>query len=115
MPISNICHSNTLRAQQTAEIFASSLNLADISEVEYLSPNDDISLIKQNLTLDNALYIANDVEVTTFSHDFTCGSIIFEDALIKSIAIMVNIPLKTKTHRLIRLTFFASNSINGLS
>lgn len=39
------------------------------------------------ISLDNALYIANDVEVTTFSHDFTCGSIIFEDALIKSIAI----------------------------
>ena len=59
VPISNICHSNKLRAQQTAEIFASSLNLAEVSEVEYLSPNDDISLIKQNLTLDNALYIGH--------------------------------------------------------
>jgi phosphohistidine phosphatase len=57
--ISTICHSNKLRAQQTAEIFASNLNLADVSEAEHLSPNDDISLIKQNLTLDNTLYIGH--------------------------------------------------------
>ena len=31
--------------------------------------------------------MAKDVEVTNCSNDITCGSIIFEDALIKSIAI----------------------------
>lgn len=33
------------------------------------------------------LYIVNDVEVIIFSYDFMCGSIIFEDVLIKSIVI----------------------------
>jgi len=58
-PISNIYHSNKLRARQTAEIFSSSLSLTKTTEHEHLSPNDDISLIRQHLTSANALYIGH--------------------------------------------------------
>ena len=57
--ISHIFHSNKLRAKQTAEIFASILNAIKISEIENLSPNDDVSLIEQSFTLDNALYVGH--------------------------------------------------------
>lgn len=56
--ISGIFHSNKLRAQQTAIEFCSILNVRKIVETKYLSPNDDIALIKPELT-NNALYIGH--------------------------------------------------------
>jgi phosphohistidine phosphatase len=59
IPVTNIFHSKKLRSQQTAEIFSSILKQAKISDIDHLSPNDDISLIKQHLTTSNALYIGH--------------------------------------------------------
>ena len=64
IPVTNIFHSKKLRSQQTAEIFSSVLKSIDlkqakISGIDHLSPNDDISLIKQHLTASNALYIGH--------------------------------------------------------
>ncbi len=59
MPVSNIFHSDKLRARQTAEIFSSVLNVTKTSEIKNLSPNDDISLIKPDLSISNALYIGH--------------------------------------------------------
>jgi len=64
IPVTNIFHSQKLRSQQTAEIFSSVLKSIDlkqakISGIDHLSPNDDISLIKQHLTTSNALYIGH--------------------------------------------------------
>ena len=57
--ISAIFHSGKLRALQTAEIFASALNIQNITAAEHLSPNDDVQLLSQNLTTENALYIGH--------------------------------------------------------
>ena len=57
--ISSIFHSGKLRAIQTAEIIASTLNIKTVSPTDYLSPNDDITLIKQHLNVDNALYVGH--------------------------------------------------------
>ncbi len=57
--ISQIFHSGKLRAEQTARIFASMLEPSTISAIDYLSPNDDITLLAENLTSDNALYIGH--------------------------------------------------------
>ena len=58
-PVTDIFHSNKLRAQQTAEIFSSILQQTRTSVIDYLSPNDDIALIKPQLTSNNALYIGH--------------------------------------------------------
>jgi phosphohistidine phosphatase len=57
--ISQIFHSGKLRALQTAEIFATTLNLKAVSKLEHISPNDDIHLIEQQLCINNALYIGH--------------------------------------------------------
>lgn len=57
--ISHIFHSGKLRALQTAEIFATSLKIPATSAIEHLSPNDDVSLLAQKLTINNALYIGH--------------------------------------------------------
>ncbi len=57
--ISQIFHSGKRRAEQTAEIFASTLNVASVSTIDFLSPNDDITLLLPYLTIDNALYIGH--------------------------------------------------------
>jgi phosphohistidine phosphatase len=59
MSISSIFHSGKLRAQQTADIIASILNIKTVTATDYLSPNDDITLIKQHLNADNALYVGH--------------------------------------------------------
>jgi phosphohistidine phosphatase len=59
IPISAIFHSDKLRAQQTADIFSSILNPASVSELKYLSPNSDPTLIGQSFTINNALYIGH--------------------------------------------------------
>ena len=59
LPVSAIFHSDKLRARQTADIFSSILNPASMSELEYLSPNSDPTLINQSFTINNALYIGH--------------------------------------------------------
>jgi phosphohistidine phosphatase len=59
LPVNHIFHSGKLRALQTAEIFASILNATSVSAIDYLSPNDDVALIAQNLNINNALYIGH--------------------------------------------------------
>lgn len=65
--ISAIFHSGKLRALQTAEIFASVLNIQDIAAAKHLSPNDDVRLLAQNLTIENALYIGHHRSVIAVS------------------------------------------------
>ena len=57
--IANVFHSGKLRAQQTAEIIASILNIETVSATDYLSPNDDVALIKQHLNVDKTLYVGH--------------------------------------------------------
>ena len=57
--ISEIFHSGKLRASQTAEIFAATLNVSTVSAIEGLSPNDDVTLLTQNLDINNALYVGH--------------------------------------------------------
>jgi phosphohistidine phosphatase len=59
IPVSAIFHSDKLRAQQTADIFSSTLNLASMSELDHLSPGSDLTLIDQTFTKNNALYIGH--------------------------------------------------------
>jgi phosphohistidine phosphatase len=58
-PVSSIFHSGKLRALQTAEIFASLINISTISVIDHLSPNDDVTLTAQNFKVNNALYVGH--------------------------------------------------------
>lgn len=58
MPISKIFHSGKLRALQTAEIIASEYNITTTT-LDYLSPNDDISTLLENLQTNHVLYIGH--------------------------------------------------------
>jgi len=58
IPVSRIFHSGKLRATQTAEIFASNLNITQVSAHEHLSPNDDVSLFADTLK-NHALYVGH--------------------------------------------------------
>lgn len=58
-PITSIFHSGKLRAAQTAEIFASEMDISTTSETDGLSPNDDVTLLTQKLNIDHALYIGH--------------------------------------------------------
>ena len=58
-PVSRIFHSGKLRATQTAEIFASTLAVSTLSIAGQLSPNDDVTLLANNLNVDNALYVGH--------------------------------------------------------
>lgn len=57
--VSQIFHSGKLRARQTAEIFASTLNINTLSTSDQLSPNDDVTQTTSLLDIDNALYIGH--------------------------------------------------------
>ena len=59
MPVFQIFHSGKLRAQQTAEIFAEHLSVTSVTAIVNLSPNDDVSVLAKNLTIENALYIGH--------------------------------------------------------
>jgi phosphohistidine phosphatase len=59
IPISTIFHSGKLRASQTADIIASTLNVPTTSETNHLSPNDDVTMLAQNLSTDTALYVGH--------------------------------------------------------
>jgi phosphohistidine phosphatase len=58
-PVSHIFHSGKLRAQQTAEVIASVLNVNKIDAIDHLSPNDDPALITQELNETAALYVGH--------------------------------------------------------
>lgn len=57
-PVCRIFHSGKLRAEQTAKVFASNLNVTPVSEHADLSPNDDVSLFAKSL-VNNALYVGH--------------------------------------------------------
>ena len=57
--ISKIFHSGKLRAQQTADIFASTLAVDDVADVIGFSPNDDVKQTLTQLTDENALYVGH--------------------------------------------------------
>ena len=62
-PVDAVAHSGKLRALQTAQIFATELNLSTVNACEFLSPNDDVSLLAGYLETDTArnhtLYIGH--------------------------------------------------------
>ena len=58
-PISSIFHSGKLRASQTADIFATTLNVATKTEVDGLSLNDDVAVLAQNLNINDTLYVGH--------------------------------------------------------
>ncbi|MBE9563916.1 MAG: phosphohistidine phosphatase SixA, partial [Proteobacteria bacterium] len=57
--VSQIFHSGKLRARQTAEIFAEHLSVTSVTAIDKLSPNDDVTLIAQNLQTNDALYVGH--------------------------------------------------------
>ena len=57
--VNHIFHSGKLRASQTAEIFAGTIKLSSTSAVDGLSPNDDVTLLAQNLNINHALYVGH--------------------------------------------------------
>jgi len=57
--ISKIFHSGKLRAQQTAQVFASKLAIDDIAVVNGFLPNDDVKQSITQLTTEDALYIGH--------------------------------------------------------
>ena len=63
IPVTQIFHSGKLRALQTAQIFAAELDTSTVSAIDHLSPNDDASLLAQDLQADDrttsALYIGH--------------------------------------------------------
>lgn len=59
LPISSVFHSGKLRASQTADILALTLNITTKAAVDGLSPNDDVALLAQNLNINDALYVGH--------------------------------------------------------
>ena len=58
-PVTRIFHSGKLRAAQTAEIFSDILKVPSISAIKGMSPNDDVTLLAQQLNVEHALYIGH--------------------------------------------------------
>ena len=58
-PLSRIFHSGKLRAQQTAEIVASAMDISTIEVANGLSPNDDVKMLAAELSNDDALYVGH--------------------------------------------------------
>jgi len=73
MAISAVFHSGKLRAQQTAEIFADTLQINNLIEIGFLSPNESIALFIQNLTTDKALYIGHLPHLEKLTSKLVCG------------------------------------------
>ncbi|WP_163832046.1 phosphohistidine phosphatase SixA [Spartinivicinus ruber] len=57
--IKKICHSEKLRAKQTAAVFAENLNVNSLVEVTGMSPNDDPNILVDNLLEDGAMYVGH--------------------------------------------------------
>ena len=56
--ITKVCHSSKLRAEQTASIFASILDVSEVTQLDGMNPNDDPSIIIGNMT-DATMYIGH--------------------------------------------------------
>ena len=59
LTIHQIFHSGKLRAQQTAEIFASALNTDTPLPIKNFSPNDNVKLAAAELNIESALYVGH--------------------------------------------------------
>jgi len=59
IPISTIFHSGKLRASQTADIIAATLDITATSVIDHLSPNDDVHWLVDKLNTDAALYVGH--------------------------------------------------------
>ncbi len=59
IPVSDIYHSGKLRAQQTAEIYATALNIPSLLISNHLSPNDDVKQFAEKLKFNHALYVGH--------------------------------------------------------
>ena len=57
--ITKICHSGKFRAQQTARLFAETLGINNIAEINGLNPNDDPSSLIKQLTEDAVMYVGH--------------------------------------------------------
>jgi phosphohistidine phosphatase len=57
--ITSVFHSGKLRAAQTADIMAAAMGLDAVTMIEGLSPNDEVSLLSQNLDANDALYVGH--------------------------------------------------------
>ena len=57
--ITSIFHSGKLRAEQTAEIMATAMNLDAATMIEGLAPNDEVTLLSQKLDSSDALYVGH--------------------------------------------------------
>lgn len=73
IPISQIFHSEKLRASQTANIVASMINVKSVSAIDHLSPNDDVTLIAKNLNISNALYVGHLPHLDKLASYLICG------------------------------------------
>lgn len=59
IPVSKIFHSGKLRAQQTAEIFATTLITPAPTMLSGMLPMDDYKILKDSLNTDQALYVGH--------------------------------------------------------
>ena len=59
IPVSCIFHSGKRRAQQTAEIFASTLSTPASTAIHGMSPMDSCEILKNNLNTNHALYVGH--------------------------------------------------------
>ncbi len=57
--ITHIFHSGKSRAAETAEIFAKTLQVENVSAVDYLSPMEDVKQFAQKAAINNALYVGH--------------------------------------------------------
>ena len=73
IPVSQIFHSGKLRAAQTAEIFATVLQIDATTSANYLSPNDDVKQTAQQLVVANALYVGHLPHLEKLIHYLVCG------------------------------------------
>lgn len=59
IPVSCIFHSGKRRAQQTAEIFASTLSTPASTAIHGMSPMDSCKILETNLNTNHALYVGH--------------------------------------------------------
>ncbi|MDE1464038.1 phosphohistidine phosphatase SixA [Spartinivicinus poritis] len=57
--VNKICHSDKLRAKQTAEIFSKHLNIDNIVEMSGMAPNDDPGLLVNDLLEEQGMYVGH--------------------------------------------------------
>lgn len=72
LQINEIVHSGKQRAEQTAMLFASALNISMVKQHEYLNPNDDVTQITPFLE-DNCMYIGHLPHMEKLVSKLLCG------------------------------------------